>query len=78
MGLWPTQGDEKHLDPASTLNGAVTLSLSPDRSEAQWRDLRFRGPFLRCFFLRCFSLHEQTVSGDRNSGVWERLGWNWR
>ena len=37
MGLWPTQGDEKHLDPASTLNGAVTLSLSsrPERSAVE-------------------------------------------
>src|ERR1700751_1145995 len=37
MGLWPTQGDEKHLDPASTRNGAVTLSLSsrPERSAVE-------------------------------------------
>jgi len=33
MGLWPTQGDEKRLGPATTLYGTVALSFChPERS----------------------------------------------
>jgi hypothetical protein len=49
MGLRPTQDNEKRLDPASTLHGTVTLSLS---SRPERRDLRFRGPFVEMFFDR--------------------------
>jgi hypothetical protein len=49
MGLRPTQGNEKHLGPASTLCGTGTSSLS---SRPERRDLRFRGPFVEMFFDR--------------------------
>jgi len=32
MSLWPTQGDEKRLGPATTLYGAVALSFVIPRS----------------------------------------------
>ena len=47
MGLRPAQGDEKRL----TFSGAaIPPPCHPDRSAAQWRDLRFGGPFLEMFF----------------------------
>ena len=38
MGLRPTQGDEKRLLLSGT---AIPPPCHPDRSAAQWRDLRF-------------------------------------
>jgi len=32
MGLWPTQGDEKRLGPATTLSATITLSFVIPRS----------------------------------------------
>jgi hypothetical protein len=50
MGVRPTQGNEKRLGPASTLYEPLPFPCHPDRSEAERRDLRFRGPFLdMCF-----------------------------
>ena len=53
MGLRPTQGDEKQL---LFSNDSVWKHRPPlchlDRSAAQWRDLRFSGPFLEMFFDR--------------------------
>jgi hypothetical protein len=53
MGFRPTQGDEKRL---LFSNYSLWKRLSPlchlDRSAAQWRDLRFHGPFLGMFFDR--------------------------
>ena len=53
MGLWPTQGDEKRLlfSNYSPWKRRPTL-CHLDRSAAQWRDLRFSGPFLEMFFDR--------------------------
>ncbi len=53
MGLGPTQGDEKRL----LFSNDFAWKLRPplchlDRSVAQWRDLRFSGPFLEMFFDR--------------------------
>jgi hypothetical protein len=47
MGLRPTQGDEKRLLFSGT---AIPPPCHPDRSAAQWRDLRFGGSFLEMFF----------------------------
>jgi hypothetical protein len=53
MGLRPTQGDEKKL---LTSNESPWKRrpppCHPDRSEAQWRDLRFSGSPLEMFFDR--------------------------
>jgi hypothetical protein len=51
--LRPTQGDEKRL----LFSYYCPWKHDPppchrDRSEAQWRDLRFSGPFLEMFFDR--------------------------
>jgi hypothetical protein len=53
MGLPPTQGDEKRLlfSNYSPWKHRPTL-CHLDRSAAQWRDLRFSGPFLEIFFDR--------------------------
>ena len=49
MGLWPTQGDEKRF----LFSGSASLPpCHPDRSAAQWRDLRFGGSPLEMFFDR--------------------------
>jgi len=49
MGLRPAQADEKRL----TFSGAaIPPPCHPDRSAAQWRDLRFDGSFLEMFFDR--------------------------
>ena len=53
MGHWATQGDEKRL----LFNNYSAWKHRPplchlDRSVAQWRDLRFSGPFLEMFFDR--------------------------
>jgi hypothetical protein len=51
MGLRPTQGDEKRLLFSSYCSGKRGPTLCHlDRSEAQWRDLRFSGSFLEMFF----------------------------
>ena len=50
MGLRPTQDDEKHIGPATTLSLPLPSPCHPDRSEAKRRDLRFYGPFLDMFF----------------------------
>jgi hypothetical protein len=55
MGLWPTRGDEKRLLLSNRCRWAHHPSLCHlDRSVAQWRDLRFSGPFLEMFFDRAF------------------------
>jgi hypothetical protein len=42
MGLRPTQGDEKQLLSSNDSPWKPRpLACHPDRSEAQWRDLRF-------------------------------------
>jgi hypothetical protein len=53
MGLRPTQGDEKRI----LLSNYSAWKHRPplchlDRSEAQWRDLRFCGPVSEMFFSR--------------------------
>jgi hypothetical protein len=53
IGLRPTQGDEKRLLFNSYSPWKHRPSLCHlDRSAAQWRDLRFNGPFLGMFFDR--------------------------
>jgi hypothetical protein len=52
MGLRRTQGNEKRLRSATTLYEPLPFPCHPDRSEAERRDLRFRGPFLEMFFDR--------------------------
>jgi hypothetical protein len=53
MGLRPTQGDEKRLLFSNYCPWKHRPPLCHlDRSEAQWRDLRFSGPFLEMFFDR--------------------------
>jgi hypothetical protein len=53
MGLRPTQGDEKRLLFSDYCPSKHRPSLCHlDRSAAQWRDLRFSGPFLEMFFDR--------------------------
>ena len=53
MGLWPTQGDEKRLLFSNNCRWRHRPPLCHlDRSAAQWRDLRFSGPFLEMFFDR--------------------------
>ena len=53
MGLWPTQGDEKRLLFSNNCQWRHRPPLCHlDRSAAQWRDLRFCGPFLGMFFDR--------------------------
>jgi hypothetical protein len=48
-----TQGDEKRLLFSNYSSWKGHLSpCHPDRSAAQWRDLRFSGPFLGMFFDR--------------------------
>jgi hypothetical protein len=55
MGLRPTQGDEKRL----LFSGSASPPpCHPDRSAAQWRDLRFGGTFLGMF-----STEESTAFG---------------
>ena len=49
MGLRPTQGSEKRLDPATTSYGAVALSLViPSEAEGS----AIPGPFVEMFFDR--------------------------
>jgi hypothetical protein len=51
MGLRPTQGDEKRLLFSNYSPWKRHLSpCHPDRSAAQWRDLRFSGPSVEMFF----------------------------
>ena len=51
MGLWPTQGDEKRLLFSNNCRWKHRPPLCHlDRSAAQWRDLRFSGPFLEMCF----------------------------
>jgi hypothetical protein len=53
MGLRPTQGDEKRLLFSNYCRWNHRPPLCHlDRSEAQWRDLRFNGPFFGMFFDR--------------------------
>jgi hypothetical protein len=53
MGQGPTQGDEKRLLFSNFSLWKRPSSLCHlDRSEAQWRDLRFSGPVLEMFFDR--------------------------
>jgi hypothetical protein len=53
MGLRPTQGAEKQLPFSNdSLWKRPPPPCHPDRSEAQWRDLRFGGSFLEMFFLQ--------------------------
>jgi hypothetical protein len=48
MGLWPTQGDEKCLGPATTLYGAVVLSfVIPSEAEGPAVPRTFRGNVYR-------------------------------
>jgi hypothetical protein len=78
MGLRPTQGDEKRL---------LFSNYSPwkrrpplchlDRSAAEWRDLRFDGPFLGMFFDRgIMGLRPTQVDEKRflfsNFSLWKR------
>jgi hypothetical protein len=51
MVLRPTQADEKRLLFRNYCPGKRCPPLCHlDRSAAQWRDLRFSGPFLEIFF----------------------------
>jgi hypothetical protein len=53
MGLRPTQGDEKRLLFSNYSPWKRHPSpFHPDRSAAQWRDLRFGGSFLEMLFER--------------------------
>ncbi len=53
MGLWPTRGDEKRLLFSNDCRWRHRPPLCHlDRSAAQWRDVRFSGPFLGMFFDR--------------------------
>jgi hypothetical protein len=52
MVLRPTKVIEKRLRSATTLYEPLPFPCLPDRSEAERRDLRFRGPFLEMFFDR--------------------------
>jgi hypothetical protein len=48
MGLWPTQGDEKRLGPATTLYGTVALSfVIPSEAEGSAVPRTFRGYVFR-------------------------------
>jgi len=48
MDLWPTQGDEKRLGPATTLYGAVALSfVIPSEAEGSAVPRTFRGNVFR-------------------------------
>jgi hypothetical protein len=38
--------------PLPPILNALSASCHPDRSAAQWRDLRFSGPFVEMFFER--------------------------
>src|ERR1700748_119344 len=87
MGLWPTQGDEKHLDPASTLNGAVTLSLSsrPERSAAEgpavpqtFRGNVFRQSEAERIDLRFLLILTQTLGPVPTAMVVGRCSWSFR
>ena len=50
MDLWPTQGDEKRLLFSNDCRWRHRPPLCHlDRSAAQWRDLRFSGPFWGMF-----------------------------
>jgi hypothetical protein len=51
MSLWPTKGDENQL-PFGNYSPWKHRPppCHPDRSVAQWRDLRFGGSFLEMFF----------------------------
>jgi len=42
MGLRPTQGDEKRLNPATTLDGTVALSFVIPRSRLACGKLRVK------------------------------------
>jgi len=50
MGLRPTQDDEKRLGQQPLSIEPLPFPCHPDRSEAERRDLRFRGPFVEMFF----------------------------
>src|SRR5271168_1178374 len=55
MGLRPTQGDEKRLLFSNDYRWKHRPPLCHlDRSEAQWRDLRFSGSFLEMCFRQSF------------------------
>src|SRR5580658_1176772 len=70
MGLWPTQGAEKRHLFTNDRRWRHRPPLCPlDRSAAQWRDLRFSGPFLGMFFDReeswAFGPPKVMKNGDR-------------
>jgi hypothetical protein len=44
------QSNETHLGPATTPVEPLPFPCHPDRSEAERRDLRFRGPFMGMLF----------------------------
>src|SRR5271156_2639608 len=46
VGLWDAQGNENSFCSATSLWKRHLSPCHPDRSEAQWRDLRFLGPRL--------------------------------
>jgi hypothetical protein len=58
MGLRPTEGDEKRLVPATLSMESLLFPCHPDRSEAERRDLRFRGPVVEMFFGRAKRIGE--------------------
>jgi hypothetical protein len=48
MGLWPTQGDEKRLGPATTFDGTVALSfVIPSEAEGPAVPRTLRGNVFR-------------------------------
>jgi len=64
MSLWPTHADENQLPFGNYSPWKHRPPLChPDRSVAQWRDLRFGGSFLEMFFDSGFcSIRERTVA----------------
>jgi hypothetical protein len=54
MGLRPTQGNEKHSVRHPLSMEPSPFPCHPDRSVAERRDLRFRGPFVEMFFDRAY------------------------
>jgi hypothetical protein len=80
MGLRPTQGDEKRLLFSNYSHWKDRPPLCHlDRSVAQWRDLRFSGPFLEMFFDRVkrsgiVSLCRSLISGGQHCLKKGRLG----
>ena len=70
MGLRPTQGDEKWVLFSNHTQWKRRPPLCHlDRSEAQWRDLRFSGPFLEM----CSSLLAATDHVSISSSIPQHL-----